>query len=309
MNRQEWLAKRRQGIGGSDIAAIVGESPWGTPLSVFMDKIGLSEEKAETPEQKRGRILEGYVANMYQEETGKNVYPGKFLTGDNPLILGTPDRFVGSEKGLEIKTSRNDKGWGEAGTDQVPLYYSLQSHWYLVLCPDFNEWDLAALLGIDDFRIYTIKRDVELEGLLVQEAEKFWKDHVLTGIPPDLTKASPYQVKNYLKAKYQNHGSEVLPMESEALEYLLKLEEWQKISDNAEMHLETFKNYLKVIIGDHAGIEGDGFKATWKQTKPSEKTDWEAIARELKASDELIKDFTKKKPGPRKFLWSHKEEK
>ena len=43
MTREAWLDRRRAGIGGSDVAALLGLSRWKTPLDVFLDKTGRSE--------------------------------------------------------------------------------------------------------------------------------------------------------------------------------------------------------------------------------------------------------------------------
>ena len=45
-SRDAWLAARRSGIGGSDIAAICGLSPYQTPYDVWLDKLGQWETVA-----------------------------------------------------------------------------------------------------------------------------------------------------------------------------------------------------------------------------------------------------------------------
>src|SRR5690554_1892820 len=65
MDRRDWLQVRTRGIGGSDIAAIAGVSPWATPLSVYLDKIGGAPEKEGTEAMGWGTILEDVVAREY----------------------------------------------------------------------------------------------------------------------------------------------------------------------------------------------------------------------------------------------------
>ena len=38
-NREEWLAARKKGIGGSDASALLGLNPYSSPLRVYLDKI------------------------------------------------------------------------------------------------------------------------------------------------------------------------------------------------------------------------------------------------------------------------------
>ena len=40
--REEWLAYRRRGIGGSDAAAVLGISPFMTGRDLYYDKLGIS---------------------------------------------------------------------------------------------------------------------------------------------------------------------------------------------------------------------------------------------------------------------------
>lgn len=73
MSRSAWLEARRAGIGGSDAAAILGASPWATPLSVWADKQGLTEDKPDTIAMRFGRDAEEIVARWFAEDTGKTV--------------------------------------------------------------------------------------------------------------------------------------------------------------------------------------------------------------------------------------------
>ncbi|WP_410960483.1 YqaJ viral recombinase family protein, partial [Salmonella sp. SAL4361] len=43
VNRDQFLAGRKKGIGGSDVAAILGFSPYKSPYQLWLDKTGRSE--------------------------------------------------------------------------------------------------------------------------------------------------------------------------------------------------------------------------------------------------------------------------
>ena len=113
-----WFEARRAGLGGSDIAAVLGLSKWQSPMDVWAAKRGLSEEVVETNAMRRGRLLESAIANWYQEETGLEVLDGNEMpiVGPKPFMLASPDRYVSAGKtrfGLEIKTARSVDGWGD----------------------------------------------------------------------------------------------------------------------------------------------------------------------------------------------------
>src|SRR5690606_6883149 len=83
--RSEWLRIRSRGIGGSEIAAIAGVSPWDTPLSVYLRKIGELPEKEATSATYWGSILEPVVADEY-----KRRHPGYRVERVN-AVLQHPD--------------------------------------------------------------------------------------------------------------------------------------------------------------------------------------------------------------------------
>jgi hypothetical protein len=58
-------------------------------------------------------------------------------------------------------------------------------------------------------------------------------------------------------------------------------------------------------MGDAAELEGPGFLIRWRNARPTLETDWQAVAREVGATPELISKFTTVKTGPRTFrpLW------
>ena len=71
--RAAWLEGRRTGIGGSDVAAVLGLNPWKTPLDVWNDKLGLSEDKGMSEPAYWGTVLEDTVAREFQQRTGMKV--------------------------------------------------------------------------------------------------------------------------------------------------------------------------------------------------------------------------------------------
>jgi hypothetical protein len=81
---------------------------------------------------------------------------------------------------------------------------------------------------------------------------------------------------------------------------------------NTELHfLEqkkgAFEMIIKEAIGENGGIAGGNWAIYWRQSRPSQVTDWQAISENLQAIapetfDEACKRFTKEKPGTRRFI-------
>lgn len=202
--RSKWLADRRKGIGGSDIAAICGLSPYATPVQVFLEKTGQKEDKPFNAAMRWGIKLEPLVAQEYSERTGHRVqrvnkmlvhpkHPWALANIDrgviNPQVSGTV-RWTGerltTDRILECKTSNQymAKLWGDdADSDKVPDYYMAQCQWYLGITGT-DYCDLAVLIGGSDYRQFELKRDDELFALMLGHAEAFWRKHVLENVPP-----------------------------------------------------------------------------------------------------------------------------
>lgn len=182
---------RQTGIGGTDAAAILGMSPWKTPLQVYLEKIGEAKPLEPSDAMKWGNLLEEPISAEYERETGRKVrkVEEKLVHKDHPFIVGHIDRAVDAVDGepkriLEVKTSARREGWGDSGTDDVPDQYLVQVQHYMAIT-GAEIADIAALIGGNDLRIYHVKRDDKLIEVLLQKEVNFWKVHVEPRVPPD----------------------------------------------------------------------------------------------------------------------------
>ena len=74
VNRDQFLAGRKKGIGGSDVAAILGFSPYKSPYQLWLDKTGRSERKESQNESAHfGNLLEDVVAKEFSRRSGMKV--------------------------------------------------------------------------------------------------------------------------------------------------------------------------------------------------------------------------------------------
>lgn len=183
---QDWHDVRSTGIGGSDIAAILGLSPWESAFSLWHRKAGLVGRKPVNAEMDWGHRHEDTIAQWYRD-----THPGARLsrTGtwrnrDRPWQLANPDRLMSGRRVLEIKTDRSADGWGEPGTDEIPIYYRCQVLWYL----DTLGWDeahVAVLIGLSDAREYILKWNADEAAVMRDAAQAFWQS-IRDGARPPL---------------------------------------------------------------------------------------------------------------------------
>jgi putative phage-type endonuclease len=280
----EWHDTRRKGLGGSDIAAVLGLSKWRTPMDVWAEKRGLLESLDENYAMMRGRILESAVSNWYQEQIEGVVEEGENMpiSGPEPWMLASPDRYVKTDSerfGLEIKTARSSDGWGPDGGVEIPIYYATQVAWYMA-CTNIDRWDVAVLFMMnDEFRSYTIQRDMDVERRIIDTCRNWWNSHVLGGDPPPLDSSNG--ASEYLKGKYPNNDQEVrksTPDETNLVFELYDVKEDIKRLQEKKAYLE---NKIKNEIGDNEGIWNDWGKITWKMSNGRSNVDIKKLRKEL----------------------------
>jgi hypothetical protein len=106
--------------------------------------------------------------------------------------------------------------------------------------------------AIGDVRIYTSKHDEELWLCLVEIAEKFWRDHVVSGIPPpvDATEETSQWLSRRLKQKDQD----IIDADEETAKKMLAYRALRLVCDADNENLEKLANEIKAAIGEHRGI-------------------------------------------------------
>lgn len=137
----EWHEKRRAGITASEIAVILGLSPFESEFSLFWRKLGEIPPIEDNDSMSLGRHLESWVADKFADAYRDDFYVlqgGLYANRRRPWQMATPDRvlystyFGVSEEPIAVwegKTASSYDGWGVSGTDEVPVYYRAQSLW------------------------------------------------------------------------------------------------------------------------------------------------------------------------------------
>lgn len=200
--REEWLAARRQGITASEIAAVMGLSSWESPYSLFYRKTGDLPEQDDSEAKRLGRYLEDYVCQRFAERhpefdvtgTGRELYAHP----DRSWQLATPDRLVsepyrsfrypGSLAVLEAKTSASYEGWGEEGSDEIPVAYRCQVLWQCDVLGVATAYIPALFLHSRQLRVYelTMDGDAEHDLKLMRDTAQCFLDDIRDRKPPDV---------------------------------------------------------------------------------------------------------------------------
>lgn len=196
LTESDWLNYRRLGIGGSDVAAVMGFSPWRTTRDLYYDKCGIPnavEDKPNWVTLEVGHLLEPLVAQIFARKTGLTV------TNDTkmyrhplyPFMLADLDFRVEDAEGkqgvLECKTS-NLNSMDKWSNDGVPSYYEWQCrHYMAVMNLDFVYIACLFSNNENDFVIRRIDRDLDIEADMIEAERSFWEDFVQAHVEPEYT--------------------------------------------------------------------------------------------------------------------------
>lgn len=188
-----WKLWRRAGIGGSDVAAILGIAPFpdATRANLLREKITGAERETNFS-MRRGTRLEPLARELYAQHAGCTAVPVCVEHPEAPWIRCSLDgvcndfpRRGGSPSWvLELKCP----AWTVhdlALAGIVPDYYAVQCQWQLLTCGldrcDFASFnDGRRFAEADQLAVVTLRADAEVQARCLEAAEPFWRD-VLAG--------------------------------------------------------------------------------------------------------------------------------
>ena len=137
LSEQDWHVWRSKGIGGSDLAAIMGLSPWATCRDIYYKKVGVvgaldkEADKVNWVAKEVGHLLEPLVAKIFESKTGLKPFAVRkmFAHPKYPFMIANLDYLIilpdGRKAILECKTT-NHHAKGKWDDDAVPVNYELQ---------------------------------------------------------------------------------------------------------------------------------------------------------------------------------------
>lgn len=277
LDREQWLTVRRTGIGGSEVAAVLGMSKYASPLEIYLDKVGeLPLDRPQHPDLEEaafwGLAHEPTIARVFAERSGLRVVegPGTLAHVERHWMLANVDRFVLDEDEaapsslLEIKT-RSAYQLDE-WLLSVPDGPALQTHWYLAVT-GYRHAHVAALLGGNRLRIHRVERDEGLVEHLVALLGEFWQG-VLDHRPPAVDGSEA--TEELLGHLYDVKADAVTVADpAEVLPLLERRRELKAREERTADELRDVDNQLKAIAGDAEIVKTQGTVAfTWKQNGP-----------------------------------------
>ncbi|KFK87793.1 hypothetical protein IX27_17995 [Streptomyces sp. JS01] len=186
----EWHAARANGIGGSEIAPVLGISPHESRFSLWHRKQGNISPVDESPQMYWGKRHEPTICDEFAlRHPELLVLPsGTYAADGTPWWIANPDRLGFTADGdlevIEAKTAYDDHEWGDEGTDQIPVYYKAQVRWYCHAL-GARRARVAVLIGLSDYREYIVEPDPADTDLMRTAAQAFM-DSLAAGVAPPI---------------------------------------------------------------------------------------------------------------------------
>jgi putative phage-type endonuclease len=265
---QNWIDERRTYLGGTDVAAIIGEHQYESPRTLYMRKKGLIPPTLSNEAMIHGQNLERYVMQLYRAATGKRLRKAGFYRHKNIEFFGVnPDYLVLGEPGLlECKTASEFVGQEFGPTeDGIPRHYYIQCMWQLAITG--REWcDLAVLIGGQRFRKYHIVRNEDNIQELQQAAYDYWMTYIDQDIMPPLTghPADSAMVNGEFPASSVDSYMEATPEIDHLCERLRQL---RMLSKKVELQADEAANLIKAEMRGCGTLDFSGGRITWRTAK------------------------------------------
>lgn len=265
MTRDEWVKFRKNYIGGSDAAAIIGLNPFVTPYSLWAEKTGRLPEREDNEAMRQGRDLEQYVADRFTEETGllTTKTSEMYFNSDFPFAMANIDRWIEEGVvGLECKTTSALNLKSFKGGEYPQNYYVQCVHYMAVT--GAKKWYLAVLVLNKGFYVYEIERDEKEINALLDAEQEFYENYIVTNSPPPVDGFVPTTeaINTVFNTVSDFNKISLFGREKQIEQYFLLR---KKISEYEQMK-EQIEQELKLDLGDHeTGIEGK-YMVQWKTT-------------------------------------------
>jgi predicted phage-related endonuclease len=273
------LSVRRSGVTATDMRALTGLDPYGrTPHDVFVSKVLGDGPFKESEAMSLGNELEPIVIRRLAQKIGRHplrLDPNTLTRRhpDHPTHIATPDVFFAESAVHDPDSIGQVKvvgghGWYEWGADgdALPDWVVVQCAWELHVTGMPVE-HIGALCGTE-VRTYAIQPDTDLEGSLVEAADKFWTDHVEPRKPPavDGSEGSGRMVRRL----FPRDTGPIIQANAEAEGLARQYFELSRDIKGRTGQLENVKQLLALACGPASGLTGDGWRLRLAWREPSE---------------------------------------
>lgn len=298
-------------LGGSDIAAILGLSPWQSARGLYLHLTGEVPAQQDNDVLERGRLLEPVVADNFAVNHPEFEVAEHGIVEDEecPFLIGSPDRVLLQDgelvSVLECKTSDISKmnEWGAEHTDAIPPYYAVQALWYAGLC---GVQDVHVAVGfvrpgtraVAIYKEYYIQYNPDRFNAMKEEAIAFWNNFFVPRILPPITMPDNNTIRHLkdldrVKDKEMYADEPLTDQVAELIEASAKLKETEK-------DVELKKIQILDKLGDsEILLAPDGQRLISYKGFETSTVDYKKLLNDLAISDSVVEQYKQRKQSRR----------
>lgn len=259
---------RKQYIGGSDAAAILGISRYKTPLQVWAIKTGeiVPPDIDDVVAVKLGVKLEQTVAEFFEDATEKKLarVNNTLYHPQYPFLAANIDRrVIGEEAGFEAKTTNQFKQ-SEWEKEEIPVEYLIQCIHYMAVT-GWPVWYIAVLIGNQKFLWNKIERQDKVIDDLVKKEVAFWNNFVVPKVMPMQITSEDSSI---LYALFPQAAEEsVIELGDEVSALVESLDSMEADYKVLKKEIEKQKNEIRARMKTYETALTARYKITWKNQK------------------------------------------
>lgn len=261
LNEAEWLRERLTLITGSDSAAILGVSPFLSPLALYALKIGAAVDW-DSLAKRRGRQLERATLEILDSEVlrpkgWRLEIPEPFSLVKNkslPWMACTPDAYAWDKAGDQYVVEAKIEIAGDERAGPKPHHLAQLQH-NMAVC-GVDRGILAVLSGVFRFRHSMMAKNPEFVASMVAQEQAFLSRVVERRPPPPDDSESAMKALNVL---YPSPDEKVIQLPEEAVEAWDALEGYRREAGQIDRRRRRVGNLLRYWMGPHRfGRMSDG---------------------------------------------------
>ena len=290
----EWLEARRGLVTATDIAVLLGLSPYRCEADLADEKLHGSMQ-AETLRMRVGTAMEPLIREAYEERTGRRLrrQHGLIVHPEIPWAGASLDyRVIGEPVLMEAKWSTSRSRFADA----LPQDIEAQAVWQAAVA-GARSVDVAVLL-VDDLKVFEVPADPALFADLVRVAEDFRRR---------LAEGGPFaRSDERIRRDYPADDGVLLPATPDLIALARELADARAAKAEADGREKTVASALRAILLGSAGVEG---VLTYRKSADSTRVNWPAVAGEYRALleptrsvaelDAVVSIHSETKTGPR----------
>ncbi|MFB7115175.1 YqaJ viral recombinase family protein [Streptomyces sp. NPDC056291] len=272
-SREDWEAVRRNGIGGSDVAGILGlAGKYNSPRRVYEEKHGRSTFKDTEPAE-IGREIEQFIAMMFSKRSGHQIAvpPGTLQNIERQWMRANVDRYVVDESGAVVLAPLECKNRSEYQIDDwedgVPDAPAIQCYWYMAV-GGWSHGYVAALVGGNKLRWHRLERDEDIIGELVEHCEQWYQRHIVEGFPPPADALE--DTTNLLARLWEVTPESVAEVDADTATKLL--DDHARLAQKvkaAQDEVRLVENEMRLIAGENEIVKDSNGKVVWTNKQNS----------------------------------------